>query len=284
VAEEIRGRLGPGVAGGPALERPVRPRAGRRPRAAALATGAALLALWQVLASAGALPAFLVSPAAIAGQLAALASTGELAEHVAASLYRSAAGLLLGAGAGVGLGLLAGVARPVAAFFDPLVALTFPVPKVAILPILIVWFGIGDLSKIMVIAISCFYPCFIAALYGTRATEPAWIWAAHSMGATPARTFLRVVVPAAAPQVFGGLRVALALSFILMLAAEMIGSSNRTGLGFLILTADAGGRFDLMFAAITAIAVLGFGADRALLGLRRTLLPAQAIAEEASDG
>lgn len=258
-------------------------RARSAPAAASLAVIGAVVAAWQLLAQARLLPAFLVSPAAVAGQLVALAVSGELVRHAAASLYRSVAGLALGAGGGVALGLVAGVARPVAAFFDPLVALTYPVPKVALLPVLIVWFGISDLSKIMVIAISCFYPCFIAALYGARATHPTWVWAAQSMGARPARTFLRVVLPAAAPQIFSGLRVALALSFILMLASEMIGSSNRTGLGFLILAADASGRFDLMFAAIAAIAALGFGADRALLGLRRILAPA-ALAAEAAPG
>jgi ABC-type nitrate/sulfonate/bicarbonate transport system permease component len=252
-----------------------------RPAPWPLVATAVGVAAWQLLAQARLLPAFLVSPAAVAEQLGALAVSGELVRHAAASLYRSAAGLALGAGAGVALGLLAGVARPVAAFVDPLVALTYPVPKVALLPVLIVWFGIGDLSKVMVIAISCFYPCFVAALYGARAADPTWVWVAQSMGARPARTFFRVVLPAAAPRILGGLRVALALSFILMLASEMIGSSNRTGLGFLILAADASGRFDLMFAAIAVIAVLGFGADRALLGLRRVLAPATLAAEAA---
>ncbi|MDQ7858904.1 MAG: ABC transporter permease [Armatimonadota bacterium] len=249
------------------------------PAVGPLTAAAAVVVAWQLLAQAGVLPVWLVSPAAVVEQLGVLAASGELARHAGASLYRSAVGLALGAGTGVALGLAAGVSRPVAAFFDPLVALTYPVPKVAILPVLIVWFGISDLSKIMVIAISCFYPCFIAALYGARGTDPTWVWAARSMGARPARTFLRVVLPSAAPQIFSGLRVALALSFILMLAAEMIGSSNRTGLGFLILAADASGRFDLMFAAIAAIAGLGFCADRALLRLRRALAPAPPAVE-----
>ena len=133
---------------------------------------ALVLAGWQGLAWLGALPSFLVSPLIIARQLAELAATGDLAVHVRASLARSLAGLGLGALCGVGLGLLAGVSRRVADFFDPLVSLTYPVPKVALLPVLIVWFGISETSKIMVIAISCFYPCFIAALYGVRSVDP----------------------------------------------------------------------------------------------------------------
>jgi ABC-type nitrate/sulfonate/bicarbonate transport system permease component len=241
-----------------------------RSRALSVAAPAALLAAWEVLASLGMLPAFLVSPGIIAGELMALAASGELVEHAAASLYRSLAGFALGSAGGLALGLLSGVSPKVAGFFDPLVSLTNPVPKVAVLPVLVVWFGIGDASKILLIA--CFYPCFIAAVHGVRSVDPLWVWAARNMGARPSQAFLRIVVPATAPQMFNGLRVALALSFILMLASELMGSSNRTGLGFLILSADAGGRFDLMFAAIAAIAALGLTCDRLLLAARRALV------------
>lgn len=261
-----------------------RRRARARSLLEALIVPALLLGAWQGLAWAGALPSFLVSPLIIARQLLELAADGELATHVRASLSRALAGLALGAVLGVGLGLLAGVSRRVGEFFDPLISLTYPVPKVALLPVLIVWFGISETSKIALIALSCFYPCFIAALYGVRAVDPLWVWAAQNMGARPGQTFLRVVLPAAAPQIFSGLRVALALAFILMVTAEMIGSSNRTGLGFLILSADAGGRFDLMFASVAAIACLGFLSDRALLWARRRLLAGQAAAEEAAHG
>jgi ABC-type nitrate/sulfonate/bicarbonate transport system permease component len=127
--------------------------------------------------------------------------------------------------------------------------------------------------------ISCFYPCFIGALYGVRATEQGWIWAARNMGASPRQVFFKVIVPAAGPQIFTGLRVALALAFILMFSSEMIGSSNRTGLGFLILNADAAGRFDRIYAAILAIAILGFASDRLLLWVRGRLLAGQLVAE-----
>ncbi len=268
----------------PGLSTVLAPRRASRPLARwvrGLLVPLVLLTLWQGLAAGGWLPAFLTSPLIIAHEFLALLASGELLLHARDSLYRSLAGFGLGALCGVGLGLLAGVARRVAQFFDPLVSLTYPVPKIAVMPVLIVWFGISDTSKILVIAISCFYPCFIAALYGVRATEPSWVWAARNMGATPRQVFLKVVVPAAAPQVFTGLRVALALAFILMFSSEMIGSSNRTGLGFLILSADAGGRFDRIYAAILAIALLGFGADRLLLWLRERLLGGWLHAEAA---
>lgn len=250
----------------------------------ALALLALLLSVWQLLAWAHTLPAYLVSPATVGEQVLALARSGELLAHSAASLFRSAAGLALGAAIGVALGLLAGVLPVVDGFVDPLVSLTYPVPKVAMLPVLMVWFGITDTSKILLIALTCFYPCFIAAHSGARSVQRAWIWTAQNMGADPRQRFLRVIVPAAAPQIFSGLRVALALAFILMLASEMIGSSNRLGLGFLILSADAGGRFDLMFAVVAVIGTLGFTADRLLVWVRRKLMPAAAAAEEAWHG
>jgi ABC-type nitrate/sulfonate/bicarbonate transport system permease component len=238
-----------------------------------------LLVAWQVLATLGWLPGFLASPLVIVEQFATLLFTGELLVHARDSLWRSLAGFALAAAFGAGLGLLAGVSRRVGGFFDPLISLTYPVPKIALLPILIVWFGISDTSKILVIMISCFYPCFIAALYGVRATEQGWVWAAQNMGASPAQIFFKVIVPAAAPQIFTGLRVALALAFILMFSSEMIGSSNRTGLGYVILSADAAGRFDRVYAAVAAIALLGFASDRLLLWLRDRLLVGQLVAE-----
>lgn len=245
----------------------------------ALAFLMGLVALWQVLAAAGALPGYLTSPAVIAGEFITLARSGELLQHSAVSLYRTLIGFALGAVAGVVIGLLAGTSRRIAGFFEPLVSLTYPVPKVAFLPVLLVWFGISDTSKIVLIAFSCFYPCYIAALYGVRAVDPLWVWAAQNMGARPLRVFFRVILPAAGVHIFGGLRVGLALAFILMLASELIGSSNRLGLGFLILSADAGGRFDVMFASILAIAILGFAADRLLLWVRGRLLAGYVVLE-----
>ncbi len=248
----------------------------------ALALLSGVVILWQVLASAGVLPVYLTSPVTIAAQVVKLALSGELFLHSAVSLYRSLVGLTLGAGLGIVLGLLAGLFRGVANSFDPLVSLTYPVPKVAFLPILMVWFGISDTSKILLIAFSCFFPCYIAALYGVRAVEPLWVWAAQNMGARPHQIFFRVVIPGAGVHIFSGLRVSLALAFILMLASEFIGSSNRLGLGFLILNADAGGRFDIMFAAILAIAILGYTADRLLLWFRRRLLAGYVVMEEST--
>src|SRR5436853_3921376 len=97
---------------------------------------------------------------------------------------------------------------------SPLVFLTYPVPKIVMLPVFMLWFGIGDLSKVLIIALACFCPAFINAYYGARATRRILVWSARNMGASEAQIFRRVVLPGALPQIFAGMRVALALSFI----------------------------------------------------------------------
>src|SRR5207253_3183146 len=141
--------------------------------------------------------------------------SGELLPHIGASLARSVPGFVVGSLAGVVLGLLAGVARSLDQLLSPVVFLTYPVPKIVFLPIVMLWVGIGDVSKIAVIALACFYPCFINAYYGARGTSTIMVWSGLSMGARRSQIFRKVVVPSALPLVFAGLRVSLALSFIL---------------------------------------------------------------------
>ncbi len=243
-----------------------------RRAAEGLAIPVAVLAVWEALSAAGVLPRYVSRPSAVGAELSQLVGSGDVVQHAAVSLYRSMAGLAIGALSGVVLGLLSGSIRAFAVFFDPLVSFTNPVPKIAILPVLIVWFGITDTSKIVLIAITTFYPCFIAAYAGVRQVQPAWIWAARNMGARADQVFRKVIVPAASPHILGGLRIALALAFILMFASEAIGTAHRAGLGYLVIFAESGGRHDLMLAAITAIGLLGFAADRLLLLVARRVL------------
>ena len=226
---------------------------------AALLVG--LLALWQV-ASLGGHPSYLLPPLEILKHFFAALGSPELYAHATASLGRALPGFVIGALLGVALGLAAGIARWLADALSPLVFLTYPVPKIVMLPVFMLWFGIGDLSKVLIIALACFYPCFINAYYGARATPRILVWSARNMGATHALVFRRVVVPAALPMIFAGLRVSLALSFIVMFAAEMINS--RSGLGHLIREAENGARFDLMYVSLLTIAVLGYAGDRLL--------------------
>ena len=188
-----------------------------------------------------------------------------------ASLLRALPGFAIGAFAGIVLGLAAGIARKFDEMLSPLVFLTYPVPKIVMLPLFMLWFGIGDISKILIIALACFYPTFINAYYGAKATPRILVWSARNMGASDAQIFRRVVLPGALPLVFAGLRVALALSFIVMFATEMINA--RSGLGHLIREAENGMRFDLMYVSLLAIAILGYASDRLLRFARGYFLP-----------
>ena len=233
----------------------------------------ALLALWQLAALRG-LPDYVLSPFAIGRNFIAALGTSELYADAWASLMRAIPGFAIGTVVGVALGLAAGIRKSFEEMLSPLVFLTYPVPKIVMLPVFMLWFGIGDLSKVLIIALACFYPSFINAFYGARATPRILVWSARNMGASEAQIFRRVVLPGALPLIFAGMRVALALSFIVMFATEMINA--RSGLGHLIREAENGLRFDLMYVALLAIAILGYAGDRLLRFLREKLLPWEA--------
>src|SRR5713101_7555390 len=220
-----------------------------------------LVGLWQLLWVWG-LPAYVLGPVDIVKHFFAALGSEELYQHIGASLLRSLPG--------VALGLLAGVTRAFEQMLCPVVFLSYPVPKIVMLPLFMLWFGIGDLSKILIIALACFYPMYINAYYGAKSTSALLVWSALNMGADRRQIFRKVVLPSALPLIFAGLRVSLALSFIVMFATEMINASS--GLGHLIRAAESGLRFDLMYVSLTTIAILGYAGDTLLRLARRRVL------------
>ena len=235
----------------------------------------AVLLVWQLAR----LPDYILSPLEIVRHFVQALGTAELYENIWASLARSLPGFAIGSSLGAALGLAAGTARWFDRMLSPAVFLTYPVPKIVMLPIFMLWFGIGDLSKVLIIALACFYPVFINAYYGVKATRTILVWSALNMGATPASVFRRVVLPSAAPMIFAGMRVALALSFIVMFAAEMINA--RTGLGYLIRIAENSLRFDLMYVSLLSIAILGYAGDRLVRFAHSRLLAWQQLEAQA---
>jgi ABC-type nitrate/sulfonate/bicarbonate transport system permease component len=238
----------------------------------------AAVVAWEALGGAGILPRYLSSPGAILAALWELAVTGELLVAMAASLYRVAVGFALGTVAGIIVGLGAGLVPGVRHFFDPLVSFLYAIPKVAFLPIFLLLFGLGHASKIAIIAFSGFFPVFIASRHAVLAVNKLLVWAARNMGTPPRTIFFRVIVPAAAPQLFTGIRIGLAHAFVVLFAAELIGS--KAGLGTIITYGEEWVRFDLMFAGIVCFAVLGFASDRILLAIRSRVLKGQTIGTE----
>jgi ABC-type nitrate/sulfonate/bicarbonate transport system permease component len=235
----------------------------------------AILFAWEILGRTGILPRYLPAPTLILAALYEVAADGELFRAVAISLYRVAVGFALGTGGGMFIGLGAGLVPGVRHFFDPLVAFLYAVPKIAFLPIFLLLLGLGNGSKIAIIAFSCFFPVFIASRHAVLAVGRHQLWTAQNMGAPRSTMFFRVVIPAAAPELFAGARIGLAHSFVLLFAAELMGLQG--GLGALIVDGDDAARFDLMFAGIVSFAALGFVSDRILMAIRRLVLRGQII-------
>jgi sulfonate transport system permease protein len=237
-----------------------------------------LVVAWEVFGRLGLLPRHLSVPSSILAALWELAREGELLTAILTSIYTVALGFALGTCAGIVVGLGAGLVPGMRYFFDPLVAFLYPIPKIAFLPIFLLLFGLGQVSRIGILAFSGFFPVFIASRHAALSINPNLVWAARNMGAQPRVVFFRVIIPAAAPQLFSGIRIGLANAFVVLFAAEVIGSTS--GLGSLISYGETWVRFDLMFAAILCFIVLGFLSDRILLIIRSHTLKGQLIGTE----
>ena len=196
--------------------------------------------------------------------------TGELVTNGLASLYRAGAGLALSIAIGGVLGIAMAWSKPVNVLVAPIVEMFYPLPKSALIPVTVIWFGFGDGSKILLIFLGCMLPVTIGAFNGARSSEQVLVWSARSMGAHKLRMLWDVVVPSAMPELLNGIRTALALSFILLVSSELIVAQK--GFGYLIGNLGANGSYDAMYAVVLTVAFLGFAADRIyLLVLKRTL-------------
>jgi ABC-type nitrate/sulfonate/bicarbonate transport system permease component len=229
------------------------------------------MAAWELLARRGRFsPILFPSLVAVAREAGLLATQGEAWTEAWRSLYRALGGFALAAVVGVPVGLAMGRSRPAASLLDPLLSGTYPVPKIALLPISIFVLGIGSLSKVALVFLECLYPIVINTYYGARAVDRVLVWSARNMGASPGRVLGRVVLPAAAPFLFAGFRVALPVAMIVVVITEMISSAD--GLGYLVIYALASLDTDRMLAAVVAIAALGVGLDGLLVRLRDRLV------------
>lgn len=195
---------------------------------------------------------------------------GDLLSNSAVSLARAAAGLGLSIVCGVALGVLMAWFRPVRILCNPIVQVLYPMPKSALIPVVVLWLGFGSASKILLIFIGCMLPVTLSAFNGARGAEQVLIWSARSLGASRTRTLLEVVVPSAFPEILAGIRTAMAFAFVLLVSTELIAS--REGLGYMIGWLGDGGVYDAMFAVVLTVSLLGFAADRLYLMLMRRML------------
>jgi NitT/TauT family transport system permease protein len=195
---------------------------------------------------------------------------GTIYTNAGASLYRAAMGLALAIVVGGTVGVCMAWWKEINAVVGPLVEMFYPLPKSALIPVTALWLGFGDASKILLIFLGCMLPVTLGAFNGARGADQTLIWTARSMGASRIRTLWDVVVPSAMPELLNGIRTALALSFILLVASELIVA--RQGLGFMLSELGDSGNYDGMFAVVIIVSLLGFAADRGYLYIvKRTL-------------
>lgn len=236
-----------------------------------LALIAGALAAWELAARSGLWnPLLFPSLAKIAYELGMFLVQPERLMEAWVSLYRALGGFALAAVGGVLLGMLMGRSSFIAGLLDPLFSGTYAVPKLALFPIFIFVFGIGSLSKVALIFLECLYPIVIVTYHGARDVNRVLLWSAQNMGASRAAILRRVVIPATAPFIFAGYRVALPVAMIVVVITEMISSAD--GLGYLVMYSMSSLKTDRMLAVVIVISALGLALDRALVFLRDRLV------------
>lgn len=242
----------------------------RHAAAASAGLGAVLLA-WFVIGQWQLIDPFLVPPlGAVAQRLLEDVQSGDLAANAGATLARTLAGFAIACAIGVPLGIAIARFRLTRWFCEPLISIGFPMPKIAFLPIFILWFGVYDLSKIVMVAFACIFAIVAAAEAGMRGVDKFLIWSASSMGTSGVTLFRDVLIPAAMPQIFTGLQIALPTALITTVVAEML--MGGTGLGGAMLQSGRFADSVGVYAGIVETAAVGMIAVAAMAALRRRLL------------
>ena len=215
-------------------------------------------------------PVLLPPPQAVLQTGIKLAASGELHTHILASMSRVIQGFILAAAGGVLLGALVGRSRTLENLVEPMIELLRPIPPLAFLPMMVLWFGIGEMSKIAFIAYAAFFPIFTTTVEGIKYVDPILLRAAASLGASERDLFRYVVLPAAMPNIITGLRLGFALSFFVIVAAEFIAADS--GLGYLINDARTFFLVSQMLLGAAVIGIIGFIVNIALRRLENRLL------------
>jgi ABC-type nitrate/sulfonate/bicarbonate transport system permease component len=216
------------------------------------------IGLWE-LASRMTIPILLPSPADVAGAGWKSASDGSLFRHIGASYFRILTGWAIGCAIAVPFGILAGRLKWVRAVLDPYVEFFRFIPPIAFITLFMIWFGLGELSKVALIVYTAFFTTFLATLAGAMGVEQERIRAAQCLGATPAQVFFRVIVPGTVPHIVTGVRLSLGLSFMTVIAAEFIAA--QTGVGYLIFSARLFAQTEYVFLGILLLGLMGFAAN-----------------------
>ena len=242
-----------------------------------LATLAVLLVIWWAVAAAHWVsPLFLPAPGQVLNKLLTIASPqgfmdATLWQHLAASLGRIVVALLAATLIGIPVGIAMGLSPTVRGILDPLIELYRPVPPLAYLPLMVIWFGIGETSKILLIYLANFAPVAMSTLAGVKSAQQVRIRAAQSLGANRAQVLWLVILPGALPEILTGLRIGLGVGWSTLVAAELIAATR--GLGFMVQSAGEFLATDVVLAGIAVIAIIAFSLELGLRALQRRLTP-----------
>jgi ABC-type nitrate/sulfonate/bicarbonate transport system permease component len=212
----------------------------------------ALLLLWQVLSLAGAIDPHLVPPPVkVLEAIGEWAGSGQLLRDLSASLWRGLLGLAIGAVTGISLGLLTGRNRQADLLATPVLNVLKAFPPVAMLPLFITFFGIGDFSKVFAISFATIFPLWVNTHLGARAIPVEFIRSARLLTSSGTKTFLKVIIPASMPSIIAGFRISIAIAFIMLYVSELAGASS--GLGYRIISSQLAYRMDKMLGALVVL-------------------------------
>ncbi|MFI1282264.1 ABC transporter permease [Streptomyces sp. NPDC020858] len=241
-------------------------------KAVAVRTAAilALIALWEIAPRAGLVDATFLPPfSEVAVAWWELLGDGQLADHTRASLVRSFGGFGIAVAVAVPLGLLIGWYRPLADFLGPLLEVFRNTAALALLPVFVLLLGIGETSKVSIVVYACLWPVLLNTISAVRNADPTLIRLARSMDLSTPRLFQKVILPSSVPAIFTGIRLAGAVSILVLVAAEMIGA--KAGLGFLINASQFNFAIPQMYAGIVTISVIGLAFNQLLVTIERRL-------------
>lgn len=230
-----------------------------------------LLATWELVARSGVVTPFqLPALSKVLERIWSDAASGDLAINIVVTLYRAIVGFLIAAIGGVVLGMAMSRNALARWFFDPIISVGFPMPKIAFLPVVMLWLGVFDISKITMIVFDAIFPVVAATVIAIQGVERELIWSARNMGARERELLWQIVLPAALPTIMTGLQVALPLSLIVAVVTEML--MGGYGLGGAMMTASRFANSTGVFAGIVEIAVVGYALVKAMALIRRRLL------------
>jgi ABC-type nitrate/sulfonate/bicarbonate transport system permease component len=240
-----------------------------------------MLIAWELFARSGRVTPFMLPRfSVVLAYIYHDAIDGDLWINLALTMYRAMTGFVIASIGGIALAVAMSRSRVAHWFFDPIISVGFPMPKIAFLPIIILWLGVYDVSKISIVVFDAIFPVVAATLAGIAAVEKELLWSARNMGASERQIMWQIALPAAMPQILTGLQVALPISLIVTIIAEMVMSGY--GLGGAMMGASRFANSPGVFAGIVEIAVVGYLLIKAMAIVRRRLLVWHQETEERS--